>query len=82
MQSHYEINVSLNGKHFFATHERSARSFFDAKDILKEFFNRFPSSDGFEITCTHWEVIGKTEDIEKMFIPLTQTDTFSDFKGI
>ena len=30
----YEINVSLNGKHFFATHERSITNNWKLKEIL------------------------------------------------
>jgi len=58
MQNHYEFNVSMNGKHLFATHERSARDEFSAKKISTELNKRFPAEEGFIVTCTLWEGAG------------------------
>lgn len=58
MQSHYEINVSLNGKHFFATDERSTRDEAPTKKLVEEFRTRFPESEGFKIDVTHWKAGG------------------------
>jgi len=55
MQSHYEINVSLNGKHFFATAPRSCRDEEDARRLMADFKTRFPESEGFQVTCAHWK---------------------------
>lgn len=52
IQDHYEINVSLNGKHFFATDERSCVTEHDMKKVLAELQKRMPESDGFVITVT------------------------------
>lgn len=52
---YYEINVSLHGKHFFATHERSISTEDKLKEVLKEFIRAFPSSLGYEISATKVE---------------------------
>lgn len=59
MQSHYEINVSLNGRHFFATAPRSCVSEFEAKRVHTEIVARFPASEGFEVSCTYWQASGQ-----------------------
>lgn len=61
----YEINVTLNGKHFFATHERSAMMEHELKRILTVFMKKFPKEEGYEISVTRWEKIGKRIDIER-----------------
>lgn len=61
MQSHYEINVALNGRHFFATHQRSCITRNDYKDVVREIRKRFPESDGFKVTASHWIGIGYPE---------------------
>lgn len=55
----YEINVALNGKHFFATHERSITNIWKLQEVLPIFMEKFPESEGFEITVTEWNKIGK-----------------------
>ncbi|HGL4259682.1 hypothetical protein KTD26_20555 [Burkholderia multivorans] len=59
MQSYYEINVSLNGRHLFATAPRSITSAVKASTMLALLHDRFPSHVGYSINCTHWEMIGK-----------------------
>ena len=46
----YEINVSLNGKHFFATHERSITNKWELQKVLKVFAEKFPSEEGYKIS--------------------------------
>ena len=58
MESHFEINVALNGRHFFATAPRSARWEEDAKKLYKEIKTRFPEKDGFEVSVTEWKGTG------------------------
>lgn len=43
----YEINVSLNGRHYFATHPRSMRgmTLVNAISMARKFRERFPESD-------------------------------------
>jgi hypothetical protein len=49
----YEINVAKNGKHYFATHERSLTGTAEAESALKDFKNRFPESEGFSVTISY-----------------------------
>lgn len=60
MESHYEINVSLHGRHLFATHPRSARDKRDMEILRGQFRARFPESEGFRVTVTHWKASGQT----------------------
>lgn len=62
---YYEINVSkLNPEtgryeHYFATAERSITNMFKFQTVVDDLKNRFPESEGFKITCTHWQKIGE-----------------------
>lgn len=49
----FEINVAKNGKHYFATHERSLTGHSEAEAALKDFKNRFPESEGFDVTISY-----------------------------
>lgn len=60
---YYEINVTLNGKHFFATAERSITNCWDLKERLKVFINKFPKSEGYELSVTKWEKAGEQLEI-------------------
>lgn len=63
---HYEINVSYNGVHFFATHGRSITSERKLKDVLRIFMKKFPESEGYGISVSYWEEIGKYVDVDKV----------------
>lgn len=62
---YYEINVSkLNPdtgryEHYFATAERSITNMFKLQTVVDDLKNRFSESEGFKITCTHWQKIGE-----------------------
>ena len=59
MVSYYRINVSKDGYYLFATEQGHLTTLKEAKkvfDILKE---KFPSFQGYSVTCTHWEGSGK-----------------------
>ena len=60
MQSYYEINVAKNGRHFFATAERSARDSGEARQLIDEITKRFPETDGYTVSATYWEARGTT----------------------
>ncbi len=64
MESYYEINVSLNGRHLFATAPRSARTEEDVNKIMKIFIKKFPKEEGFEISIEHWKCYGELIDWE------------------
>ena len=59
MYDHYEVNVALNGKHFFATAPRSATDHAAAKELTQQLKARFPEAEGYSVTCTHWQCVGK-----------------------
>jgi hypothetical protein len=47
---YYEINISKNGVHYFATAERSLKDFDGAQRVAKDLQARFPKRDGFIVT--------------------------------
>jgi hypothetical protein len=55
---YYEINVSLNGQHFFATAKRSIQSERQLKEAAAIFKKKFPKSEGYELRCTYWKSMG------------------------
>jgi hypothetical protein len=57
---YYEFNVSKNGSHFFATHERSVTTESKAKELHAVLVEKFPESEGYKVTCTYWEKRGKS----------------------
>lgn len=61
---YYEINVALNGKHFFATAKRSITNPWDLKDKLKVFIDKFPKNEGYELSVTKWEKVGEELEID------------------
>ena len=61
---YYEINISLNGGHFFATAERSITSDYQLEKVYNTFKEKFPKEDGYQISVTKWETIGKGIDME------------------
>lgn len=61
MEDYIEINVSKNGRHFFATAQRSIRTYPEDhfNEVLKTFIEKFPESEGYKISATKWESRGK-----------------------
>ncbi len=62
---YYEINIALNGKHFFATSERSITNEHKLKEVYNVLKEKFPNEDGYDITVTKYETIGKPMSMEK-----------------
>lgn len=56
---YYEINVALNGVHFFATDERSVTSEEKLGEVLKAFRKRFKNEDGVTMTVSQWVKSGR-----------------------
>lgn len=54
MTDFYEINISLNGKHFFATAERSMKDESKLQEVYKVLKEKFPEEEGYKITVTQW----------------------------
>ena len=63
---YYEINVALNGKHLFATHERSIRSEGELKRVLAILVEKFPESEEYSVSVTKWENRGEFISIEEV----------------
>lgn len=61
---YYEINVTLSGKHFFATAKRSITNPWDLKEKLKVFIQKFPESEGYKLSVTRWEKVGEELEID------------------
>lgn len=57
---HYEINIALNGMHFFGTHERSIRDDYALKRVYGEMKKRFPESEGFSVTVCQYRTSGRS----------------------
>jgi hypothetical protein len=63
IQSHYEINVSLNGRHLFATAERSCVTQDDLNKVLDIFVAKFPKSEGYKISYSHIKCEGRSKEV-------------------
>lgn len=61
---YYEINVALNGKHFFATDKRSINNKNKLEEVYKVFKEKFPKEEGYDILVTYYETIGKHINME------------------
>lgn len=64
---YYEINVSKNGTHYFATHERSLRTFADCVDVYAALKKAFPAEQGYKVSASQRIESGKfmTDEIER-----------------
>ena len=62
---YYEINVSKYGHHVFATAERDISNIWELEKVYNLFREKFPKSEGYEISVTHWEKVGKFVNMEK-----------------
>lgn len=66
-QSHFEINVTLNGQHFFATDPRSCISLEQAKEVYSELWARFPEDEGWKVSVTFWQIVGTAVSHRTLF---------------
>ena len=65
--SQYEINVSRNGKHFFATHERSlGLSKKHTREVYDKLVEAFPKNEGYEIEISYWQTTGESVKPKKL----------------
>jgi hypothetical protein len=55
---YYEFNVAKNGRHFFATAERSVTTETEAEVMHNVLTEKFPKSEGYSVSCTCWEKKG------------------------
>lgn len=56
---YYEITVSKNGYHFFATAERSIITKQKLDIVYNALKEKFPREEGYKIDVTKWEKTGK-----------------------
>ena len=63
---YYEINIALNGQHFFATDKRSITNQRALEKVYKVLKEKFPVEEGFDILVTHYETVGKFVDMNYM----------------
>lgn len=64
---YYEINVSLNGRHFFATDKRSITTKRALKEVYPIIKEKFPQEEGYDILVSHTKTTGRYIDMEKEF---------------
>lgn len=60
----FEINVTLNGQHLFATAERSLISWGQCVAVYRVFKRKFPKTEGFGVSVTEWDKRGTKVNME------------------
>ena len=66
---YYEINVSKDGKHLFATAKRSISFYWELERVYRIFEEKFPKYEGYEITVTHWIETGfEIKDVRRHIV--------------
>ena len=63
---YYEINVSLDGKHFFATDKRSITHEAQMEKVYKILKQKFPLEEGYDILVSKMETRGTFVDTNYM----------------
>lgn len=63
---YYEINVSLNGQHLFATDKRSITNKRALEAVYKVLQEKFPLEEGYDIIVSQYETVGKFVDMNYM----------------
>lgn len=63
MTHHFDINVSLNGRHFFGVAERSTRDADHAYRLYRKFREAFPERDGYKVQMSR--VVCYHDPVEK-----------------
>jgi hypothetical protein len=63
MPSFFRINVSLNGTFYFRADNEFISSI-NVGRMVKDFRTRFPESEGFKVTLTHWEASGMGVEVK------------------
>lgn len=63
---YYEINVALNGQHFFATDKRSITHRGALEKVYKVLKEKFPLEEGYDIVVSEYNTVGKFVDMNYM----------------
>lgn len=61
---YYEINVCLNGKHLFATAERSITGRWELEKVYNIFKEKFPKEEGYELNVIMYSKVGEYINME------------------
>jgi hypothetical protein len=56
---YYEINVALNGQHYFATAQRSITNYEECLRMVDHFRIVFPKEGGYTVTASERNLVGK-----------------------
>lgn len=62
---YYEITVTKNGYHFFATAEKSIIARYQLDIIYNTLKEKFPTEEGYKISVQKWEKTGKFIEMEE-----------------
>lgn len=62
---YYEINVSKDGKHFFATDKRSITTKRALKEVYSIIKEKFPPEEGYDILVSYTQTTGRYIDMEQ-----------------
>jgi hypothetical protein len=74
---YYEINVSFQGRHLFATHPRSLRTEEAAKNLYETFLNLgFSKTYGYEVQVVRYDEVG--HDVTQEFASSQPEDDKDD----
>lgn len=63
---YYEINVSKDGVHYFATAPRSITDEGKFKKLIKHFDTLFLAEDGYKISASYYPESGRIIDVEEV----------------
>ncbi|WGH49727.1 hypothetical protein [Alishewanella phage vB_AspM_Slickus01] len=69
----YELNISLNGRHHFATAGRSIDTIKKAQKIRDELQKIYSERDGYKICCTLVRQTSQNVDLPPTFVPPADT---------
>ncbi len=64
---HFNINVTYNGQHLFATADHSITNTYELRKVYEHFQKKFPKSENYSLEVTLWELIGQTISEERIF---------------
>ena len=62
MQNYYRINVSKDGRYLFATEQGGLTYEAEAMKVFLLLKEKFPESEGYEVTVIHWKSYGMIKE--------------------
>jgi len=78
---HYEINIALNGKHLFATHERSMYSMAELKRVFNILDTKFPEEEGYSLSVSYCPGISYGSSREAVKEAIANDELSVHFRG-